>query len=93
MTKYKKSSYLQKEPDFSASVVACVEYNKDLITKMLSGSCTRRLNNFDWLRQEIAFTEPKTLFFRKTKEQAPYFDHSCTRGLGKAYDYILEQTQ
>ena len=26
------------------------------------------------------------------KEQAPYFDHSCTRGLGLAYDYILEQT-
>ena len=92
MTKYKKSQNKRKEPDISASLIAHIEYNKDLITQMLSGSCTKRLNNFDWLRQEISFSEPKTLFFRNTKEQAPYFDHSCTRGLGKAYDYILEQT-
>jgi Fic family protein len=93
MTKHKKTSATIKEPDFSASMLVHVEYNKDLISKMLSGSCTKRLNNFDWLRQEISFSESKTLFFRSAKEQAPYFDHSCTRGLGKAYDFILEQTQ
>ena len=61
---------------------------------MLSGSTTRRLNNFDWLRQEISFYEPKTLFhIKKEADQAPYFDHSCTRGLGAAYDYVLEQTR
>ena len=93
MKKHKKIIIAPKQPDISASTIIHIEYNKDLITKMLSGSCTRRLNNFDWLRQEISFTEPKTLFFRSAKEQAPYFDHSCTRGLGKAYDYILEQAQ
>lgn len=93
MKRYKKSLTNKKQPEIPVSMLAHIEYNKTLITNMLSGSCTRRLNNFDWLRQEISFSEPKTLFFRATKEQAPYFDHSCTRGLGKAYDYILEQTQ
>ena len=92
MTKSKKHYSSKKETETSPGLIARIEQNKSLITKMLSGSCTRRLNNFDWLRQEISFSEPKTLFFMSTKEQKPYFDHSCTRGLGLAYDYILEQT-
>ncbi len=92
MTKNKKHRSLRKHPETSPGLIARIEQNKSLISKMLSGSCTRRLNNFDWLRQEISFSEPKTLFFMPTKEQKPYFDHSCTRGLGLAYDYILEQT-
>ena len=88
-----KKQHLQKSQfNPPACPLARVEYHKTVITKMLSGSSTRRLNNFDWLRQEISFTEPKTLFFMSSKEQAPYFDHSCTRGLGLAYDYILDKT-
>lgn len=69
-----------------------VECNKKIITKMLSKNTTKRLNNFNWLRHEISFNEPRNLFHMPIKTQAPYFDHTCTRGLGTAYDYILEHS-
>ena len=67
----------------------CIEHNKTIITTLLSKNTTKRLNNFNWLRHEISFNESKNLFYMSAKSQSPYFDHSCTRGLGEAYDYIL----
>ena len=67
-----------------------IEYNREVITYMLSGTgTTKRLNNVNWLRHEISYTEPRTLFYIPNKEQAPYLDFNCMRNLGLAYDYIL----
>lgn len=58
---------------------------------MLSGTETvKRLNNVNWLRHEISYTEPRTLFFVPNKEQQPYLDFNCMRNLGLAYDHILD---
>ena len=68
-----------------------IEENKKQITALLSGSdTTKRLNNVNWLRHEIAYTEPKTLFYIPSKEQSPYLDYNCMKNIGEAYDYILE---
>lgn len=94
MTKTKKTSLPKKDSTASVGLMANIDQNKDIITKKLSGSgTTKRLNNFNWLRYEISYDEPRTLFWRTAKEQKPYFDYSCTQGLGMAYDYLLEQTK
>lgn len=68
-----------------------IEYNREIITYMLSGTETvKRLNNVNWLRHEISYTEPRTLFFVPSKEQQPYLDFNCMRNLGLAYDHILD---
>ena len=68
-----------------------IEYNREIITYMLSGTeSTKRLNNVNWLRHEISYTEPRTLFYIPNKEQQPYLDFNCMRNLGLAYDYILQ---
>ena len=68
-----------------------IEYNREIITYMLSGTETvKRLNNVNWLRHEISYTEPRTLFFVPNKEQQPYLDFNCMRNLGLAYDHILD---
>lgn len=67
-----------------------IEENKKQITSLLSGAdTTKRLNNVNWLRHEIAYTEPKTLFYIPSKEQLPYLDYNCMKNIGEAYDYIL----
>ena len=94
MTKTKKLTVSEQQPKRPAGLMGHIEENKETITKKLSGSgTTKRLNNFNWLRHEISYNEPKTLFVISTKKQKPYFDYSCTQGLGNAYDYILEQTK
>ena len=88
MTKDKKIS----GPAYSSKILSVqeiVEQNKRIISGKLSGSNIKKLNNFNWLRHEISYTEPRVLFWMPTKEQSAYFDYSCTRGLGEAYDYIL----
>lgn len=67
-----------------------VESNRRTISDLLCGSNIKKLNNLNWLRHEISFTEPHTLFWMPQKEQAPFFDYTCTKGLGEAYDYILD---
>lgn len=68
-----------------------IEQNRDQISEMLSGSGTlKRLNNVNWLRHEISYKEPRTLFYIPTKEQTPYLDYNCMKNLGDAYDYIIE---
>lgn len=67
-----------------------LEQNRQIITKMLSGVGThKRLNNFNWLRHEIAYIEPRTLFYVPNKQQDPYLDYNSMRNIGEAYDYVL----
>lgn len=68
--------------------------NRDTITAMLSGAETiKRLNNLNWLRHEIAYNEPSTLFYLPKKEQNLEMDFTCSKNLGEAYDYILQNTK
>ena len=47
-----------------------IEENRETITKMLSGADTvKRLNNLNWVRHEISYTEPRTLFIFRTKNK------------------------
>lgn len=90
MTKNKKKFmelYSAKVP----SIQECVELNKQKISHRLSGSNIKRLNNLNWLRHEISWNEPRILFYLPQSQQAPYFDYSCTKGLGEAYDYITNK--
>lgn len=67
-----------------------IEENRETITKMLSGADTvKRLNNLNWVRHEISYTEPRTLFYIPNKEQTPYLDYNSMKNLGDAYDYIV----
>lgn len=71
-----------------------IEANREKITKMLSGADTvKRLNNLNWLRHEISYTEPRTLFYVPTKEQTPYLDYNSMRNLGEAYDYVINNAK
>ena len=90
MTKNKKQFkeiYSSKIP----TIQETVELNKLAISKKLSGSTVKRLNNLNWLRHEIAWNEPHVLFYMPENKQSAYFDYSCTKGLGDAYDYITNK--
>ena len=85
----KQSKKMTKTPKYSKQI----EENREKISKMLSGVDTvKRLNNFNWLRHEISYTEPRILFYVPTKEQIPYLDYNSMKNLGEAYDYILQNT-
>lgn len=67
-----------------------IESNRATITEKLSGAASvKRLNNINWLRHEISYTEPRTLFYIPLKEQSFYLDFNCMNNLGRAYDYII----
>lgn len=68
-----------------------IENNKVLISKMLSGSNSlKRLNNFNWLRHELSYTEPRTLFHMPAKNQMPYLDYNHMKNMGDIYDYLID---
>ena len=47
-----------------------IENNKFLISDIFEDSeSTKRLNNLNWLRHEISYTEPRVLFQIPTKNQ------------------------
>lgn len=67
-----------------------IEQNRQTISCMLSGADThKRLNNVNWLRHELSYTEPRTLFYVPARDQEPYLDYNCMKNLGLAYDYIV----
>lgn len=67
-----------------------IEDNKNIISDIFChAESTKRLNNLNWLRHEISYTEPRTLFYIPTKAQQPYLDFNCMRNIGIAYDYII----
>lgn len=68
-----------------------IEENRQQITNMLSGADThKRLNNINWLRHELSYAEPRTLFYVPSREQLPYLDYNSMKNLGTAYDYIID---
>ncbi len=70
-----------------------IEENRKIITSLLSGAGThKRLNNVNWLRHELSYTEPKTLFYIPNREQQPYLDYNCMKNIGEAYDYTIENS-
>ncbi|MBQ0013525.1 MAG: Fic family protein [Proteobacteria bacterium] len=67
-----------------------INKNRDTITAMMSGTETvKRINNLNWLRHEISYVEPSTLFYLPKKEQQLDMDFTCNKNLGEAYDYII----
>ena len=77
---------MTKTPKFKKQI----EENRKTISKMLSGADTvKRLNNLNWIRHEISYTEPRTLFYIPNREQQPYLDYNSMKNLGEAYDYIV----
>lgn len=93
MTKRFNKKITDKQPSqtVTISVQQQIERNKNVIFEQISGSNIARLNNLNWIRHEIAFSEPKTLFQKPAKEQPPFFNYTCSKGLGAAYDYILDK--
>lgn len=70
-----------------------IEQNKETLSQMLSGANTvKRLNNINWLRHEISYSEPRALFNMPTKQQTAYLDYNCMTNLGTAYDYIINNS-
>lgn len=68
-----------------------IENNRIIISDIFADTeSTKRLNNLNWLRHEISYTEPRTLFYIPTKNQQPYLDFNCMRNIGTAYDYIIK---
>lgn len=67
-----------------------IETNRQTITRLLSGAGTvKRLNNVNWLRTEISYVEPRTLFYLPAKQQKTHLDYNSMKNIGDAYDYII----
>jgi hypothetical protein len=93
MKKHLNKKSVDKKPSLTAhlTITEQIEINKGTIYEQISGSNISRLNNLNWIRHEIAYMEPHTLFYKPIKEQAGFFDYSCSKGLCKAYDYIIDK--
>ncbi len=80
---------MTKQPKFRQRI----ESNRTIITEKLSGAASvKRLNNVNWLRHEISYSEPRTLFYVPLKDQHFYLDFNCMNNLGNAYDFIINST-
>ncbi|MFQ6778221.1 MAG: Fic family protein [Alphaproteobacteria bacterium] len=65
--------------------------NKTKINDLLSGANTvKRLNNLNYLCQQISFEEPKTLIQAQYKDATNKLDYTNMKNLSNAYNYILD---
>ena len=72
------------------TVKQVINVQRKELTSLMSGVDTcRRLNNVNWLRNEISFTESVTLFYMPRSQQKMHLDFTCISNIGKAYDYIV----
>ncbi len=67
-----------------------IRYNTAVLKEQMADfDITKRMNNFNWLRHEMSYSEPITLFHapnpRKTRE---YIDYTYIRNAENLYDYI-----
>lgn len=67
-----------------------IRYNVAILQELVAGfGAIKRMNNFNWLRHEMSYTEPITLFHapnpKKTRE---YIDYTYIRNAENLYDYI-----
>ncbi len=75
----------------NATIKQHIEENRQTISAMLASANTpKRLNNLNWLRQQLSYVEPRTLFYIPSRDQQPYLDYNSMKSLGTAYDYIVE---
>lgn len=81
MTKSSKKVFAYKQQIF---------VNKTEIDTLMQnvGSVTC-LNNLNWIRHEISYSEPTTLFYLPKTSQRNVLDFTCTKNLGDTYDYIV----
>ena len=67
-----------------------IRYNVAVLKEQMAEfDMTKRMNNFNWLRHEMSYSEPITLFHapdpKKTRE---YIDYTYIRNAANLYDYI-----
>ena len=67
-----------------------IRYNCAVLNEMMAGfDSTKRMNNLNWLRHEMSYTEPLTLFHAPdTKKTNEYIDYTYIRNSENLYDYI-----
>lgn len=67
-----------------------IRYNCAILNEqMASFGATKRMNNFNWLRHEMSYTEPITLFHAPDpKKPREYIDYTYIRNAENLYDYI-----
>ncbi len=80
MAQHKKSNDLMVQ----------IEQNRKKLTEMLSGAGTfKRINNLNWLRHEMSYTEPRTLFQPpKGSKPTDWLDYTYMKNAESAYDKI-----
>lgn len=67
-----------------------IRYNVAILKEQMAGfDITKRMNNFNWLRHEMSYSEPITLFHAPNpKKVREYIDYTYIRNAENLYDYI-----
>ena len=67
-----------------------IRYNVAVLQELVAGfGAIKRMNNFNWLRHEMSYTEPITLFHAPNpKKRREYIDYTYIRNAENLYDYI-----
>ena len=67
-----------------------IRYNSAILNEqMASFDITKRMNNLNWLRHEMSYTEPITLFHSPDpKKPREYINYTYIRNAENLYDYI-----
>ena len=74
----------------SPKIKNLIEQNRVELSNMLTGTGTiKRLNNLNWVRHELSYTEPRILFMSPSRDQRIFLDYNNMKNIGEAYDYIL----
>ena len=74
----------------NTDLMITIEQNRKKLTEMLSGTDTcKRLNNLNWLRHEMSYSEPRTLFTPPPGHKASdWLDYTYMKNTEAAYDKI-----
>lgn len=85
---------MSNTPDLTKVIKA----NRDIISDMMAkADMPQRLNNMNWLRQDLSYAESMTLFKAQgggsNTVVSMQMDYNYIRNVGYAYDYILENAQ
>jgi len=71
-----------------------IRYNCSVLNEqMATFGTTKRINHLNWLRHEMSYTEPLTLFHAPEKKKTrEYIDYTYIRNAENMYDYICSTT-
>ena len=69
-----------------------IRYNSAVLKEQMADfDITKRMNNFNWLRHEMSYTESITLFHAPNpKKVREYIDYTYIRNAETLYDYIAK---